>query len=139
MTAIRSKLLADSGLTALIGANRVFRRAPHSTANLPCVTLQDGNESSTPQVSYAIFKKRWQDPSVQIDVWVDGDAEDFPNTGEDASTIADQIDTILLDALNPVSITRMWKRVSSTEQWEDDERTWHIASRYEFMYTLTDD
>lgn len=136
--AVRAKLCLDPVLVSYIGEGRVFRAKSGIGISLPAVTLQENSESSMPDVSYCRFRTRTNDPVLQADIWVNGNAEESPRTGEALELIANRVDEVLLDAENPVSGTRMWRRITSSQQFEEDTKFWHAALRYSFQYRLTD-
>ena len=136
--AILDKLAADSALVTRLGEARVFRRQADQPAQAPSITLAENTESSTPRVGYRVTRVRDNSSVLQVDVWVSGDDESAPNSGEDADLIAERVDEVLLDAASPVAGTGQWSRTSSSQQFEEGTRVWHNALRYSFQYSIRD-
>ena len=138
--AILSKLNADSTLLGYLGGAYCFRAKMTAPFRVPSVTLMENSEKSDPRCGYNAIKKRDNYPTLQVDVWVSSADEAFPCTGEDADTIANRIDAVLLDSTSAVTGTTegSWRKISSSQQYEPEERIWHNAIRYSFQYTITD-
>lgn len=136
--AVLARLTEDPVLQDYLGDGQIVRAKAGAPAQLPAITLQENNESSRPDVSYATFRTRTNDPVLQVDIWVRENREEFPSTGEDLETIANRVDAVLLDAAAPVSGTRLWRKISGSQQFEADTKIWHAALRYAFQYRLTD-
>jgi hypothetical protein len=138
--AILDKLNADATLLTYLGGANCFRSKMTAPSQIPSVTLMENNESSTLRSGYNSSLKRDNSPTIQIDVWVSSTDESFPCTGEDADTISNRIDAVLLDARTPATGTRAgtWKKTSSTQQHELNPGIWHNALRYTFNYLKQD-
>jgi hypothetical protein len=136
--AILDKLTSDGVLTSRLGGAYVYRRQTNRVGRIPSVTLAENTESSTPRVGYRVTRKRDNSPILQVDIWVSGDDESSPNSGEDADLIAERVDELLLDASSPLTGTGQWARTTSSQQFEEDTRIWHNALRYTFQYSITD-
>lgn len=129
-------LRADSELITLLGGAYVYRARGVDPAHIPSVTLLENNESSKLRACYNHFKTRDQQPTLQVDIWINTDQDDAPCTGEDADLIAERIDEILF--VSPPSGTHGWSRTSSSTQHDEDIGGVHIARRYSFSYATTD-
>lgn len=156
--AILDRLNADATLMALMGKTvgdapcfRAQRKAPIST---PSVTLRiapepselfcgTDNAISTP-VTNALLATN--SPTIQLDIWVSSESSTTPNTGQDADAIETRIDILLrLNTLgwkyydsggNLLFRTHGWRRITTSQQYEDDTSLWHNVVRYEFWYLI---
>lgn len=136
--AILTKLTSDATLVSRLGGALVYRRQTDRIGHIPSITISENTEASVPRVGYRTIRMRDNSPVLQVDIWVSGDDESSPNSGEDADLIAERVDELLLDASSPVTGTQQWARTSSSQQFEDDVRVWHNALRYSFQYSITD-
>ncbi len=139
--AILTKLNGDAILQGYFGSTSfAFRGKLLAPFSVPSITITENNEKSVPRVGYCTSKKRDNTPTIQVDVWVSSADESFPCTGEDADTIANRVDEILLDADTPTTgtLAGTWQKTTSSQQHEDDTRIWHNALRYSFQYSKTD-
>ena len=134
---ILNLLRLDPTLTELLGGEFVFRAKGVQPAHIPSVTLLENNENSTLRTGYNTWKTRDQNPTLQVDIWIDTNQEAHPCTGEDADLIADRIDSILI-APDAIAGTWGWSRTSSSTQHDEDIGGVHIARRYSFKYKTTD-
>lgn len=135
--ALLDVLRDDTDLQALLGGPFVYRAHGVQLAHIPSVTLLENNESSKLRAGYNTYRNRDNSPTLQVDIWIDTNQEDSPCTGEDADMIAEKIDEILF-APAAVAGTHGWSRNSSTTQDDSDIGGIHIALRYSFGYSLTD-
>jgi hypothetical protein len=134
MAGLWTLLDTDGTLLALING-RVFLGWKTSAMAIPCVTISENNEASTPRPTYATSKHRDSSPVIQIDIWIDRTDETAPNTIEDVEAIVERIDTLLFGT--GVANTHSWRRVSSSGPTPEDNY-FHKALRYEFGYSVTD-
>jgi len=138
--AILDKLNTDATLLGYLGGAYCFRAKIYGPSRVPSITLLENNEPSKPRVGYNSSRRRDNNPTVQIDVWVSSADESFPCTGEDADLISNRIDELLLNSLSPVTGTMAgsWEKSSSSQQHEADPQIWHNALRYSFGYSVLD-
>lgn len=132
-TAIITALKADTGLRAALGgSSNVFPRHRQAAQMIPGVYVMSNAETSTRRPGYRAgpaFKIRDNAATIQCDI--------FDNrTAALADAIADAVDVALLSA--NVTGTRGWRRVSRSEQFEEETRLHHIALRFSFEYSITD-
>jgi hypothetical protein len=156
--AILDRLNADATLMTLLGKTvgdapcfRAQRKAPIST---PSVTLRitpepselfcgTDNAISTPLPNALLATNS---PTIQLDIWVSSESSSTPNTGQDADAIEARIDVLLrLNTLgwkyydssgNLLFRTHGWRRITTSQQYEDDTSLWHNVVRYEFWYLI---
>ncbi|TRZ79561.1 hypothetical protein D4R86_05705 [bacterium] len=128
----------NATISGYLGGEFCFRAKMEAPAQIPSITLQETSDKSEPQTCYIAHPTRDNSSIIQIDVWISGNDTDFPNCGEDADTIANEVDKILVGS--EVSGTRIgtWKKISSTQQHESNVNVWHNAVRYKFDYTIED-
>lgn len=138
--AIIDKLRKDATLTGYLGTNKVFRIKNLAPAQIPCITVGENSERSTPRPGYNTTKVRDNTPTIQVDIWVSSADESFPCTGEDADQIAEQVDKVLLDSTSPVAgtLAGSWVKASSSQQHDYETSIWHNALRFSFQYQVTD-
>jgi hypothetical protein len=134
MTSLWTLLDTDSTLLALL-AGRVFLGWKTDEMDIPCATIAENNESSTPRVCYGANYHRDSSPTVQIDIWIERTRETAPNSVEDVEAIVTRIDWLLFRT--GVTNTRGWRRVSSSGPTPEGN-LFHKALRYEFQYSVTD-
>ena len=130
-------IASDATILGYLGGTYVFRGKADGLAHVPSITVRETTESSLKRVCYNAFPVRDNDVAVQVDVWVSAAGESFPYTGEHIDQIAERVDELLVGA-TPVSGTRAWQKVGSSQQYEDDTSIWHNALRYTFQYSITD-
>lgn len=135
--AVLDLLRDNTDLQALLGGPYVYRSHGVTPAHIPSITLLENNESSKLRPGYNSSRKRDSTPTLQVDIWIDTNQEDPPCTGEDADLIAETIDELLF-APDAVPGTYGWNRNSSTTQNDADIGGIHIARRYSFGYSVTD-
>ena len=156
--AILDRLNNDAALMALLGKTvgdaacfRAQRKAPIST---PSVTMRIAPEPSelfcgtdyaisTP-VTNALLATNY--PTIQLDIWVSSESSTTPNTGQDADAIEAQIDLLLRlntpgwkyydSGGNLLFRTHGWRKITTSQQYEDDTSLWHNVVRYEFWYLI---
>ena len=135
--AIIDKLEADATLLTYLGGAYVFRGKATRAMQVPSITLTTNTEKATHRAGYNSNRVRDLYPTLQVDVWVSSEDAAFPCTGEDADTIENRVDAVLMSS-SPVSGTILWQKISASQQYEQDTRIWHNAIRYSFRYTTTD-
>lgn len=156
--AILDRLNNDATLMALLGKTvgdaacfRAQRKAPIST---PSVTMRMAPEPSelfcgtdyaisTP-VTNALLATNY--PTVQFDIWVSSESSTTPNNGQNADAIEARIDILLRlntpgwkyydSGGNLLFRTHGWRKITTTQQYEDDTSLWHNVVRYEFWYLI---
>ena len=139
--AVVDKLNDDATLQGYFGSTFFAYRAKMAApAQIPSISVGENTEKSAPRVGSLTTKRRDASPTLQIDIWVSSHSEEFPCTGEDADTIAERVDELLLTPSKAVTGTLQgsWSKVSGSQQHEDDTTIWHNALRYSFQYSLTD-
>ena len=136
LAAIIDALKADATLQGYLGGQFVYRAKRISASDTPCITVKDAGETSRKRTCYIVHKNRDNAATVTVDVWVNKNSESFPSTGEDADTIANRVDVVLL--MTQITGTRAWEKVSSNPFFEDDTGLFHVALRYSFEYSLTE-
>lgn len=136
-SAVLDLLKENADLQVLLGGPYVYRAHGVQPAHIPSVTLLENNESSKLRAGYNTHRNRDNSPTLQVDIWIDTNQETPPCTGEDADSIAEQIDEILF-APDAVAGAYGWTRNSSTTQDDTDIGGIHIARRYSFAYKVTD-
>lgn len=126
---VRDTLLADSTLTTLLGGNYIYMAEIMQAKQFPSVTIRLTSESSKKRVSYDTFKKRDQNPLVQVDIW-------SKKSRQETYNVADRIDKLLV--ADTVSGTYGWNKVSDGDLFESEFNIFHKPLRYSFAYTLDD-
>jgi hypothetical protein len=156
--AILARLNADATLMTLmgktVGDDPCFRAQRLSAITAPSVTMRAAPEPSelfcgtdyainTP-LSNALLATN--SPTIQLDIWVSSQSAATPSTGQDADAIEARID-ILLRLNTPgwsyydsggtrIFRTHGWRRITTSQQYEDDTNLWHNVVRYEFWYLI---
>lgn len=156
--AILDRLNADATLMTLmgktVGDNPCFRAQRKAPIYTPSVTLRAAPEPSelfcgtdyainTP-VTNALLATN--SPTIQLDIWVSSESSTTPNTGQDADAIEARIDLLLrlntpgwkyYDSEGTLLFrTHGWRRITTSQQYEDDTSLWHNVVRYEFWYLI---
>jgi hypothetical protein len=134
LAALWTLLDTDATLLALLGGH-VFLGWKADPRDIPCATITENNESSTPRPCYGAHHHRDSSPIVQIDIWVNRLGDVAPCTVEDVEAIVDRIDVLLFRT--GVTNTRGWRRVSSSGPTPEED-VLHKALRYEFAYSVSD-
>ena len=128
--AIRTALLGDSAITALLGGDYVFMSEIMQTNQFPSITIKLSSESSKRRVGYFAIKKRDNGDILACDIW-------SKSSRYQTYQIADRIDVVLISA--DVSGTRSWTKIGSGgDMYEADTKIYHKPMRYSFEYTITD-
>jgi len=135
LAALRKALNDDSALGTLLGGKRVYLGWLTEKMTIPCVTITENSERSTPRPCHASGRHRDNSSVVQIDIWIDRTDDEPPSTVEDVETIVSRIDELLF--VTGVTNTRGWSRVSSSGPHQEDDLL-HKALRYEFAYSVKD-
>lgn len=135
---IIAALRADATLLTYLGGAYVFRAKTIAPSQVPSVTVQTNNEKSDPRPGSINSGHRDAAPTIQVDIWISDLHEGFPCTGEDADTIANRIDEVILHPATAIAGTYGWSKTTESQQHEDDTGIWHNAIRYSFQYTLQD-
>ena len=157
---ILTKLNGDSTLLSLFGIVTLDPANPpcflyqrQTKVKLPSLTIKEGGRIET---LFPGTDKATQIPdsfvstnntTLTVDLWissdggVDGalspDGLNYPTTGDDANTIIQQVDRLLLlDTINWVQGTHGWKGASASQQYEVDTKIWHNVRRYNFDYHI---
>jgi hypothetical protein len=144
---IITRLNADTTLMTLmgktVGDNPCYRAQRLSAIVPPAITLRANTESgdlycgtdyvvSTPVTGAALAQNR---ATIQVDIWVSSSNSSVPSTGFDTDAIANQVDILLLyNTPAHTGNTHGWRKVGSSQQYEDETGLWHNVIRYEFWY-----
>lgn len=127
--AVLAALKANTALVALLGGQYVYPRHRAAVQQIPGVYLITNSETSKHRPGYNVDKKRDSEPVLQVDIF-------HSTTAAACDAIADAVDVALLSVT--VTGTRGWRRVSRSEQFEEDTGFHHVALRFQFAYTITD-
>lgn len=133
---IRNALANDATLTALgFGPAHVILGWISKSVPLPAISIIESGESVQPRVGYNTGLKRDHSSAVQIDIWVDKEADVSPCSTEDVDAVASQIDVVLFRT--GVTSTKGWRRDSSSGPAPEGS-VYHKSLRYSFGYTAKD-
>jgi hypothetical protein len=135
MNSIRDVLNADTTLQGYLGVDHVILGWPTERTVIPCVSIIENTEASRRRSCYTRHGHRDSFPVIQIDIWINREQEDFPNSGDDCGTIATRIDGLLFGV--GIENTREWERVSESGPRPDGVLL-HMTLRYSFRYSVSD-
>ena len=135
MDSIRDALNADTTLQGYLGIDHVILGWPTERTVIPCVSIIENTEASRRRSCYTRHGHRDSLPVIQIDIWINREQEDFPNSLDDCETISAYIDGLLFK--NGIANTKEWERVSESGP-RPDANLFHKTLRYSFKYSVTD-
>lgn len=125
LTLIRTTLRASASLVLTLGGRHVNygHISDMAQPQVPGVYLLYGNGTSTPRFGFGVSQLTDEDQTVQVDL--------FALTPEAVWEIHAVVNPLLLGG---VAGTRAWRNITTSEQYEQDTKRWHIALRYRFEY-----
>jgi len=129
--AILDRLYNDTILQGYLGGAYVRLGHISDTDQVPVVTIEEIFERAEPRVGYNSHYKRDNFPTIQIDIQFHG-TEPLLKFDQ----IEERIDVLLFKM--GISGTMGWKRVTSSNQYDDDTETRIRTLRYQFQYVIND-
>jgi len=128
--AIRTALQANTSLTSLITSNtRIAAPNRLGPSVYPFIDIKGEDGLGEKRTGYKYWKEREQEGILTVEIYV-------KTSWKDADDIASQVDKTLIS--NTVSSTWGWKKISSSNIWEDEEKIFKKTIRYNFNYLITD-
>ena len=123
-------LKANTTLVGLLGtATQISAPNNLGSSTYPYATVKGEDGLGEKRTGYRSILEREQEGFITVEVYV-------KTAWKDADDIVSQIDKTLIS--DTVTSTWGWKKVSDSNIWIDEEKTYKKTMRYSFNYLITD-